>query len=188
MRDLPTLPERFVIFDTEFTSWEGAHARNWSGEGEHRELIQLGTIKVRRLAEVDSLLLYSQPVINPQLSDFIIELTGVTQQDVDERGKAFTAVYQRFMEWVGDLPVVSFGTDETVLQENHDLQHTGVQLSIEQFSDVRDIFKAAGIETQQYSSGTIPAAFGLTPPPDAHDALNDCRSILLALQALYTTP
>ena len=29
----------FVLWDTEYTSWQGAQARNWSLPGEHRELI-----------------------------------------------------------------------------------------------------------------------------------------------------
>ena len=32
--------DRFVIYDTEYTAWEGSLARNWSGPNEHRELLQ----------------------------------------------------------------------------------------------------------------------------------------------------
>jgi DNA polymerase III, alpha subunit (gram-positive type) len=132
-KQLPTLSPEFVIFDTEYTSWEGAHARHWSGDGEYRELIQLGAIQVRNLQETDNLVVYSRPVINPQLSDFITALTGVTQRDVEEKGVSFLEAYEPFMGWVGDLPVVSFGTDEGVLVENHELQQTGVTVPVEQF-------------------------------------------------------
>lgn len=32
------LPEQFVLFDTEYTGWEGSQERGWSAPGEYREL------------------------------------------------------------------------------------------------------------------------------------------------------
>jgi len=66
------LPETFIIYDTEYTSWEGAHARGWDGPGEEKELVQIGAIRVQNFKEVDALLLYVQPRINPDLSDYFI--------------------------------------------------------------------------------------------------------------------
>lgn len=37
----PLALNAFVFYDTEYTSWEGAMQRNWSGPDEHRELVQL---------------------------------------------------------------------------------------------------------------------------------------------------
>ena len=37
----PLALSAFVLFDTEYTAWEGSHERDWSGEGEHREIIQV---------------------------------------------------------------------------------------------------------------------------------------------------
>eukprot|EP00959_Pyramimonas_sp_CCMP1952_P460150 9479398-Pyramimonas_sp.AAC.2 len=46
--EFPTGPTgRFVLVDTEYTTWEGAHARHWSGPGEAREVVQIAAIKVR---------------------------------------------------------------------------------------------------------------------------------------------
>ena len=44
----PLALNAFVFYDTEYTSWEGAMQRNWSGPNEHRELVQLSAIRVRR--------------------------------------------------------------------------------------------------------------------------------------------
>lgn len=185
--NVPELPSEFVIFDTEYTAWEGSHARGWSAPGEYREIIQIGAVLVRELTEVDSLVLYVKPTINPELSQYIIELTGVTQETIDVHGQHFSAAYDAFMQFIAQRKVYSFGGDEEQLQENHDLNHTRIQVPNEQFHDARMIFESVGIDTHAYSSGTIPQAFGCMPPPHAHDALNDCRSILLALQAVYTT-
>lgn len=181
------LPQEFVIYDTEYTSWEGAHQRGWSGPGEERELVQLGAIKVRGFTEVDSLLLYAKPRINPELSKYFIELTGVTQADVEGKGVLFEQLYDEFMAWIGDLPVFSYGLDHEVLVRNHEIYKTGVVVPLDRFHDARDHFKVTGVDTGQYMSSTIPQAYGLTPPPAGHDALNDARSILMALKAVYTT-
>jgi hypothetical protein len=35
-----------VIYDLEYTTWQGAHERKWSGENEHREIIRIGAISI----------------------------------------------------------------------------------------------------------------------------------------------
>ena len=42
------LPDTFIIFDTEFTAWEGSQERKWSGENEFRELVQISAIRVKK--------------------------------------------------------------------------------------------------------------------------------------------
>ncbi|MEK7109115.1 MAG: 3'-5' exonuclease, partial [Patescibacteria group bacterium] len=98
------LPEKFVLFDTEFTSWEGAMARNWSGPGEYREVIQIGAIRVDKLQEAGSFCVYVKPIKNPELSAFIKELTGISQETVDKEGKPLGEALSGFKDFVGDLP------------------------------------------------------------------------------------
>jgi hypothetical protein len=38
------LPQEIVIFDVEVTTWEGTWERRWSGEGEYREVVQIGAV------------------------------------------------------------------------------------------------------------------------------------------------
>ena len=62
----------FVVFDTEFTAWEGSMQRQWSEPWEHREIIQIAAVKVQasstnvRITETFNELVL--PVINPTLS------------------------------------------------------------------------------------------------------------------------
>jgi len=35
-----------IVFDTEFTAWQGSMERHWSGPGEFREIVQIGGISV----------------------------------------------------------------------------------------------------------------------------------------------
>ncbi len=46
------------------------------------------------------------------------------------------------------------------------------------------IFLKAGINIENYSSGTLVHAFGITPSRRAHDALNDMRNLLDAIREL----
>ena len=39
------IPSKFILFDTEFTAWEGSQNRNWSLCWEHRELISISALK-----------------------------------------------------------------------------------------------------------------------------------------------
>lgn len=178
------MPREFVIFDTEYTTWEGALQRGWSGENEFREIVQIGAIRVKDLKEVDCFEKFVVPVKNPNLSQFFVELTGVTQEEVDEKGVSFREAVAEFGSWIDGLDCYSYARDIDVWKENADLLEQSLPFSEEKFHDVRDVFNVAGIDTTQYSSGTIPKAFGKTPPPYGHNALNDARSILIALNAL----
>ena len=61
---------KYIVFDTEFTSWEGSMENNWSREGEHRELVQIGALKISDGKIIDKLDILVKPQINPILSDY----------------------------------------------------------------------------------------------------------------------
>jgi len=73
------IPNEFIIFDTEFTSWKGSQERNWSGKNEYMELVQIGALKVKkgdnRLEIVEIFSIFVKPKINPILSQYFINLT-----------------------------------------------------------------------------------------------------------------
>ena len=68
-----------VIFDLELTSWPGSNERNWSLPDEHREIIQIGAVKIETegdMQEINTFQILVRSLINPILSDYIIDLTG----------------------------------------------------------------------------------------------------------------
>ena len=178
------MPREFVIFDTEYTAWEGSKERNWTGENEHKEIVQIGAIRVNNLEETNSLMVFVRPAMNPKLSDYFKDLTGIAQNDIDEEGKSLEESLRKFSEWSLGLPLYCYGYDGQIMKENADLVHARFPFVEGRFRDVREVFQEAGINVENYHSGTIPKAFGLIPPPDAHNALNDARSILIALKAI----
>lgn len=175
-----------VLFDTEYTSWEGAMLRNWTGENEHREMIQVGAVRVRTdtLEEVDSLVLYVKPVINPTLSPFITDLTGVTQEDVDTKGITLAAAIDELDQFTEGSDLYSWGPDGALMIENCRLLKMNCAIKGTRFFDIRALFTAKGIEAKDYMSSTISTAFGIENPARGHDALGDARGILIALKEL----
>lgn len=186
MRD-PKLPAEFICFDTEYTTWLGALERGWSGPNEYREIVQIGAVLVlaHNLAEVDHFMCFAAPVKNPQLSYYFTQLTGITQEMVDKHGTPYTEALHQFHQWAKGLPLYSWGdTDLEVMHENARLLGISCPIPLEQGTDIRKLFRACGVDPTGYNSSTIPKAFGEEPPPSAHDALNDARSILQGLRAL----
>lgn len=181
-----TTQNRAVIFDTEYTTWEGAFERNWNKPGEHQEIAQIGAVKIdaANLIEIDALVIYVKPVKNPILSSYFISLTGITQETVDKKGIAYADALKQFIDWSGELPLYSWGEDREVMKKNAALLDIPFPIEDARFFDVREIFQKSGIEVNDYMSSTIPRAFGEEPPRDAHDALNDARSIILGLRLL----
>ncbi|MCK4860258.1 MAG: exonuclease domain-containing protein [Candidatus Omnitrophica bacterium] len=178
---------QIIIFDAEYTTWEGALERGWSGPGEHRELVQIGAIRVntQTLKETDSFEIFIKPSINPILAPYFIELTGITQKIVDEKGISFAIAWQRFIAWMGGDFAYSFGNDIVVIQENCKLFDVPLLVKRERFKNICNLFEKYGINTDQYHSSTIVRAFGKEPRSGAHNALTDARSILDGLILLH---
>lgn len=180
------LPASFVLFDTEYTAWEGSWQRNWTGPGEHKELVQIGAIKVdgATLAETGSIVIFITPKLNPRLSEYFIALTGITQDAVDGSGVDLPSALARFKEWCGGLPAYSYGGDDAIAKENCELVGILYPFPAGQFRDIESFFKSHGILTENYESGTLTEAFGKKSSRTGHDGLNDARTILDALVEL----
>lgn len=183
------LPKRFVLFDTEYTTWPGTWERKWSGPGEHKELVQLAAILVdETLNEVARLDMLCKPVIHPRLSDYFIALTAITQEEVDTHGRPFDDVLKAFHDFTekGTLPSFSYGNDKNVLEENAHLKDVTLPLFTGGLYDSRPLFEACGIDTTSYTSGTVHKAVNADMQGQVHNALFDARSMLKALQVLRT--
>ncbi len=187
------LPKRFVMFDLECTTWDGAAARGWSGPGEHREVIQVGaTLTDERFTEQFALKVLVKPQINPILSDYCKNLTGITQEDIDQKGIDFPTFLQMFFRWCFEFELYCFDSrvdgsrlfDRDVLVENCNLLKIWhpFQMHRERFHNINEIFAKHGYVVKQ--SGASPEVFGIKIPARPHDALNDVRGLLVSLKAL----
>lgn len=182
---LDDFAETIILLDTEYTAWEGSMERKWSGENEHREIVQIAAIKVdsRSLEETDYISLFVKPTINPELSEYFTTLTGIRQEQIEEHGVSFSDAFRQYVAWAGNVDTYSFGRDEKVLIENCELN--SIPFTCENaFFEARDVFIKYGIPAHNYQSGNIVNAFGAETPKGQHEALNDVRTILDGLRLL----
>lgn len=183
-----------IIFDTEYTTWEGAQDRQWSGDNEYREVVQIGAIKVDWpsgdvIAECN---LFVKPKINPTLSNYFQKLTHITQQHVDMNGMDFQDALKAFITFCGSNNVYSYGRDDFVLAENIALSRCDYRSlyswdAPEFFNIARMINKVdPSVRERKVVSGLLWRHYGLEKPKGSgeHDALFDCYSILAALKHL----
>jgi len=106
--------KRIVIFDLEFTAWEGSVASRWSRPGEYTEVVQIGAVKLAAdsLKELDSFEMLVKPRINPKLSDYLVALTGITNERLEAFGVDFITAYRAFLDFVGDGAIWAFARDD----------------------------------------------------------------------------
>jgi 3'-5' exoribonuclease 1 len=97
---------RYIIVDLEATCWEGTG--NYYPAGVRpNEIIEIGAVVLPSAASsaADEFGRFVRPVAKPELSDFCIKLTSITQADVDSAA-IFPAVFQGFVNWIGPEPFV----------------------------------------------------------------------------------
>ena len=171
----------FIVADLEYTSWEGAHARNWGGPGEFREIVQIGAVRVSRdggLKETAAFMALVQPTLNPVLSDYLIDLTGITNADIARAGVPIREGLDGFAEFVGALPILTHGRDDVAIVEECAGKNLDNPLADCTWHDINPPIRA--IRERQLMSSELPAHFGLAETGRAHDALADARALVLA--------
>lgn len=186
------LPREIALFDIECTTWKGAATRNWSRPGEHREIVQLGAaiVETKSFTELEHFDHLVKPTINPKLSDYFIDLTGITQEQVDNEGVEFLTFLSSFYEWCGDRELYCFDSrvdgsrlfDLDVLQENCALLDVTFPFEVDRFHNVNLFFYEHGYEVKQ--SGSAPEALGIKLQARPHNAINDVRGLIIGLEEL----
>jgi inhibitor of KinA sporulation pathway (predicted exonuclease) len=182
----------FVVYDLEFTTWPGAQDRGWTGPGEFREVVQIGALRVDPATmtvdeEFDAVV---RPARNPRLSDYFVELTGITEDEVRRRGTDFATALNAFLKFCDGNYALSYGNDMVVLGENLILQFPDDQrtaVPMPPFVNVRPYINHVFPATVTRSAGSLAATIGENPPAreeHVHNALLDCYSILEVLRRL----
>lgn len=187
------MSREIVIFDTEYTSWEGAMANNWGEDWQEKEIVQIAAIKcnMETMEIVDELDVFIKALKNPVLSDFFTELTGITNNKINECGVSFEEAYDKFVEFAGDLECFSFGwnlnvetlADGTVMNENLELLDIK-EKTIPNYINIapwfKDRFMEHDIMTEVINSGKIAKHLGIELSDiygAEHNALFDTYSL-----------
>ena len=175
-----------VIADLEYTSWEGSQERDWSRPGEHREVVQIGAVRLDAgagFAERAAFEMLVRPTVNPELSDYFMQLTGIDNAALAARGVALEAALTDFATFAGGADILSNGADVKVVTESCELTGIGNPLPEAGWVDIGPALEVF-LGHKHVGSAEIPALLGLPVEGPAHDALADARAIAAGLRHL----
>lgn len=171
-----------VVADLEYTSWEGALERGWSGADEYKEVVQIGAVRIDAAAGFAERAAFSavvRPILNPVLSDYFVDLTGISNDDLARDGRDLAAALGDFAAFVGGAPVLSHGRDDIVIAEDCALKDIADPFADHDWRNVAPVIRA--VTGRKLQSGELPAQFGLRNEGAAHDALADARALAAVL-------
>jgi inhibitor of KinA sporulation pathway (predicted exonuclease) len=174
-----------VVYDLEFTAWDGSMARKWLAPGEFKEVVQIGAVKVDgAFSPLVKLNLLIRPRLNPQLSDYLQTLTGIDNDAVAAHGIDFADAYRTFAEFAGPLPIVAFGRDDLVLADNLRLYGLKAEPAMPHPVDIRSWLMENGIDVRGLHACDVGPAAGVPFDGHTHDGLADALSVAAGVQAL----
>lgn len=189
--DWPNTSE-LVFFDLEVTSWPGTFERGWSGLSEHREVIEFAAIRLHNdpaLEPIKAWAHFVRPLHNPKLSDYITNLTGISQRNIDEAGLSFPDALASFERFVGPTAIVmSHGGDGNILRENAALHGISLGLEVERFLDIHPALitasgEVAGTAISDYALNKTGPALD-DPALAAHRGLGDVTRLIEAVKQM----
>lgn len=145
-----------VLLDAEFTCWAGSLASGWSNPKHPAEMIEIGMIAydASRQIETASFTSLIKPRVNPNLSDYCLNLLPIVQTEVDSAPE-YESVMSDVSNWLEqhtapNSPTASWGKIDRSHTTNQSKRHSvsdpfGTRPHIE----VDELVKATlGIETQ----------------------------------------
>ncbi len=175
-----------IVFDTEFTAWQGSMERHWSGPGEFREIVQIGGVSIdgATLAETGTFSVLIKPVLNPVMSDYLVTLTRITNERLAVEGTDFVSGVQAFLKFAAGRPMFCYGRDDKVIAANAKL--LGVREAWPRVTayDLKDWLLRVGIPLTGIHSGALAEHVGGVSQGIGHDAVTDSRSLAEAIRYL----
>ena len=180
-----------VVFDLEYTAWEGSLERNWSRSDEQPEIIQIGGVKIyrknghwRHISEFNE---YVKPTLKPKLSKYIKDLTGITQEIIEEKGITLNMALQRFDSFIPQNALLcTNGNDQEIL--NWNCRHLDIENPLNHYNHInvrpflanRMHVSETDLRLHSYRLAELDTISDSVP----HDALWDARCIARALMTL----
>jgi inhibitor of KinA sporulation pathway (predicted exonuclease) len=174
-----------IVFDLEFTAWEGSMASRWLRPGEYTEVIQIGAAKVdaQSLEVLDSLNVLVRPRINSEISPYLEKLTGLSNAMLAEDGVDFVEAYRRFLAFGGGSPVFAFGRDDVILESNFRLYGLH-DFSLPRYVNIIPWMAQQGIDPRGMHACDVGPRAGIPFVGHEHDAHDDARSVANGVAAL----
>jgi DNA polymerase-3 subunit epsilon/DNA polymerase-3 subunit alpha (Gram-positive type) len=164
--DLSAVPQKFVVFDLETTGLDAAR----------HEIIEIGAIRVNRDSNLHDTF---QALVKPmkRIPKRITQINGISQQMVDREGEPLEAVLRDFVEFIEDLPLVSFNADFDMAFLRHAAQRNNLVIR-NRVSCALKMARRAWPGRQSYRLCDLAKDGGLSDE-DTHRALGDCTRALI---------
>ena len=180
------MPDEVVIFDTEFTAWKGSMERGWAGPGEYKEIVQIGAVRIdaTTLEETASFSVLIKPVKNPILSDYLINLTRITNERIASEGVDLATGIEEFFAFAGDCPLHSYGRDDLIIVENTKLLGRPRLWPKRTSTNLKEWLLTVGVPLAGVHSGMLAKHVGAVAQGVLHDAVADSRSLAEAVRYL----
>jgi inhibitor of KinA sporulation pathway (predicted exonuclease) len=175
-----------VIFDLEFTAWEGSMKARWTRPGELTEVVQIGAVKLDAvsLKEVDAFEMLVKPRVNPILSDYLVALTGIDNTQLATRGVDFITAYRAFLDFTAANDAWAHGRDDLILAGNLNLYGWEHALALVPYTNAIPWFTAQGIDLKGKRACDVAEAAGAIFEGRKHDALADARGVAAGFAAM----
>jgi inhibitor of KinA sporulation pathway (predicted exonuclease) len=167
-----------VIFDLEFTAWEGSMLSRWKRPREYTEIVQIGAVKLdaQSLKTVGEFEMLVKPRVNPVLSDYLVALTLITNEMMASRGVDFIVAYRAFLEFVGGARTYAFGRDDLIFADNLKL-YAWAPLPVPAYTNANPWFKTQGIDLQGKHACDVAELAGARFEGHKHSALADAKGV-----------
>jgi len=164
--DPPILPEQFIVLDLETTGLNP----------EIDEIIEFGAIRVNR--DQNNHTTFST-LVKPEgkVPRPITEITGITQGMVDNEGLPLAEAMPQFVEFIGDLPLVTFNADFDMGFLQNAAKRQGLTIK-NRYTCALKMARRAWPGLPSYRLVAL-AKMGNLPDEDTHRALGDCKRALI---------
>ena len=174
-----------VVYDLEFTAWDGSMAGKWLAPGEFKEVVQIGAVKVAAdFSPLEKFDCVVRPRVNPVLSGYLETLTGITNATISERGVDFEEALRGFISFAGLLPIIAFGRDDLVLQDNIRLYGLKTVPPLPPVVDIRGWLIDNGIDIRGLHACDVGPAAGVAFDGHIHNGLAEALSVAAGVKAL----
>jgi inhibitor of KinA sporulation pathway (predicted exonuclease) len=174
-----------VVFDLEFTAWEGSMANHWLRPGEFQEIVQIGAVQVDADFNTGNTFdMLVRPRINPVLSPYLERLTGITNEALRAKGVDFAEAYRAFLAFTECLPIIAFGRDDLVFIDNLRLYGMSDAPPLPPYLNVKIWMEEQGIDMRGLHAGDVAPSAGVPFSGHKHNGLDDALSVAAGIAAL----
>ncbi|MGD0192741.1 MAG: 3'-5' exonuclease [Rhizomicrobium sp.] len=179
----PQKPLEVVVYDLEFTAWDGSMAERWLRPGQFREVTQIGAVRLdaRTLEERGEFEALVKPRLNPVLSVYFEKLTGISNAQMRARGIDLVDAYAAFIGFARDARTFAFGRDDLIFDENFRLYEIKSPPA-PSYTNIAPWLRAQGLNPRH--AGDVAEEAGVHLVGQKHDALFDARSVAHGVRAL----